>query len=156
MQLQADMLFEAVSRFKRLHLIELLVMMPHSETAAMKAILYYSQQSETEGCSVTDIAKRIHVSVPMVSKTVKRLREKGLIDYVSNQNDRRNVLLVVNSKGKEALKENAAIISSFISRTIARMESGEAEQLFCLFNKFYDCTEQELEQTSQKMKPNSK
>lgn len=150
MQLQADMLFEAVFRFKHLHLIERLGMMPHSETAAMKAILSYSQQSETKGCNVTDIAKRIHVSVPMVSKTVKRLREKGLIDYVSNQNDRRNVLLVVNSKGKEALKENAAIISSFISRTIARMESGEAEQLFCLFNKFYDCMEQELEQTSQK------
>lgn len=70
-----------------------------------------------EGSTVTEIAQRSLVVKQTVSRTVKELEEKGMVNATENKKDKRSELLELTTKGKQllvdALDENAHLRETY-------------------------------------------
>ncbi len=68
-------LFETARQFRQLGRVECLHLMPQNEMAVLKLVADSALQDQ-RGLSVSEMAQRLNVSVPLVSRTLKGLLEK--------------------------------------------------------------------------------
>lgn len=137
-----DRFYAATRRFKQLQLVERLGILPQGETAILQAV----QAGEAgDRCGVSDIARRLEVSPPAISRTLRHLRERGLVDGVTAPDDRRTVYLRLTAAGRAALEETRRTLDAFMRRALARLEPGEMEEFYRLLTKIYDSVKAELD-----------
>lgn len=129
-------LFETARQFRQLGRVECLHLMPQNEMAVLKLVAD-SALKDPRGLSVSEMAQRLNVSVPLVSRTLKRLREKGYIQSAADRLDRRSTRIVATLQGTRALEETMQRLQSFIRRVAGRMEEQELQQLQGLLEKLY-------------------
>lgn len=146
---ESERLFDAVSKFKHLDIVERLHLIPRSELVILKSVLD-AQEKGGANPSVSQIARKLYVSPPAISRKLKTLREKQLIETVTDEDDRRNTYLIATEKGKAALQENFNQVTAFLNRALARMEPEEIDQFYTLFNKIYESMRAELDRTAAK------
>ena len=74
----AQQVFELMCRFHHLRLPERIGMLPRAEHIVLEMLL----SDETKGGTTLNaacMARRMHISAPAVSRTMRRLRERGYI-----------------------------------------------------------------------------
>ena len=86
--------------------------------------------------SVTRAAEKLEVSSSAVSRTLGGLLEKTLVEREFDKNDRRNVRIVVNEKGKKVLDNFVNEAFMIIDRALKDFSDEEAELLYSLQNRF--------------------
>ena len=86
--------------------------------------------------TVADAAEKLAVSSSAVSRTLGGLLEKELVEREFDKNDRRNVRILVNEKGKQVLDNfvNEAFI--IIDQALKEFSDEETELLRELQNRF--------------------
>ena len=86
--------------------------------------------------TVAEAAEKLEVSSSAVSRTLGGLLEKDLVEREFDKNDRRNVRIVVNEKGKKVLDNfvNEAFI--LIDRALKDFSDEEIELMFELQRRF--------------------
>lgn len=67
-------------------------------------VLYFVKERQT----VSSLSKLIHVSIPRVTMILDSLEEKGLVERVRDENDRRIVYAVLTKKGKGDMDDEHA------------------------------------------------
>lgn len=72
---------------------------------------------------VTEISKRVHLSIGTISGTIFRLEEKGFIERMQSTDDRRKALLSLTPKGQDILQSTP---SPFPETFINNFEHGIA------------------------------
>ena len=144
MQKESERLFDAINKLKQLNMLERLELLPQSEAVILKAVMDMQNQGRPNP-SVSQIARDLFVSPPAISKKLKTLREKQLIETSTDENDRRNTYVILTDKGKKALQENFNQISSFLNRAFARLDPEEIDQFYVLFYKIFESMRAELD-----------
>lgn len=105
-----------------------------------------------QGVHVWELAKRTHVHPPAVSRTLRELEAKGLIERSIDPNDRRNVKVSPTSKGLEFFNHAEARAEAMLRRVQEKMGAENITQLVALCDRLCDILEEEHAQYDQSSK----
>lgn len=136
----------AMHNIGKLNLSDELNIMAKSEMIIISTIL----KSDDKEIRVCDIAKRLNVSTPAVSRTLSRLEQKGYIKRTIDKTDRRNTHIKTTQKGKDAFCLDMKIMSDFMNNSLKHLDSDEINQLICLVKKLQNGIESELQAITKK------
>ena len=118
MPTQEDRWFRTMHRFRQLNLAEALRLIPQGEMMVLKTIKEIEKEQGEQGCSVSAIARRLTISPPAVSRSVRHLREKGYLEAVTVERDRRGGYLKITPLGHEAMAQDLARIKAFMQLSL--------------------------------------
>ncbi len=157
-------LFHTFSQFRKLHFSSLMEDLNHSEFAILKAIAYeeiHPCRSTEVGnmnnrISTSDLAKKIRVSPPSISRSLKMMEEKELITRQINPNDRRNTYILLTENGKKKLLSAEQVMVEFTDSVLNQMDPEHLELLIQYLQDFYEISHKEFQARSEKMKKEQK
>jgi len=136
-------LITSVHRFKK-EKTELILFNLSQSEFFMLQIIKHSKKNEKPGIFVSELAKKLRVSAPAVSRMLGSLEERQFISRQIDLEDRRNTLVIITSQGEKVLKESEATMDDFTGRVISHMGYEKVAELLELFNSFVDVMEIEL------------
>lgn len=108
-----------------------------SEAVLLFAALDYTAEYG-EHITVAETARRLNVSMPSVSRSLKAMSEKGFIKRDLDENDRRSVRIIVTTAGEEKLRELLKRIFTVLDTTLEVFSDEELLQMIMLHNRFVD------------------
>lgn len=85
---------------------------------------------------MTDVSRHLLITKPAATQAVNRLVERGLVERVSDESDRRLVYIRPTEKGKELFEKELEKKLAFTDRVVARMGEENANQLVELLDRF--------------------
>ena len=100
-----------------------LMPLPHSEFEVIRTV------SDHAGITVSEVARMLALQPSNVSTTVRRLVERGLIERVPDENDRRSIRLRLTDEAREHKKMIDAVWVDGVRDQLAQMTADEAELL---------------------------
>lgn len=134
-------------RFKKLHMNELFPNISKGEFWALKMIQKATLKSESDcGVYVSTIAEHLKVTPSAISRMLKGLEEKELIERKVNKNDRRNTYVTLTEKGEMVARKVEAEVNELTNNVILAMGEEDSKTLIVLFNKLVDVMEAEIKQ----------
>lgn len=152
MNQNAHRLFHTFIQFRKLHFSSLITEMNHSEFSILKAIAYdeihcheTSTHTMNQKISTSDLAKKLHVSSPSVSRSLRGLEKKEYVIREISPSDRRNTYVILTDLGKEKLSQSEQVMMDFTNSVIAQMDPNQLEQLIQYMQNFFDISQSELE-----------
>ena len=97
-------LFTTMSQFHKLRFGDLFPDMTKADGATLMAIAHFNCGQEKK-ITTSGLAERMQVKSSAISRTLKNLEEKGLVERTVNKADRRNTYVELTEKGNVTLKE---------------------------------------------------
>jgi len=88
-----------------------------------------------------DIAKRIGIEGPTLTRTLDHLEAEGLVQRLPDPNDRRANRIKLTRKGDEALAEINAAADDLRTRLLARFDAEAIDKANIFIADFLDCLE---------------
>ena len=76
---------------------------------------------------VSDLAAAVKQPLPAVSRALRQLEQDGLIERITDPNDRRKTLVRITPEGEQARLAGEQAISGYFSRVMARLTPEELE-----------------------------
>ena len=95
---------------------------------------------------MTEISRQLMITKPAATQAVGKLVEKGLVERVQDENDRRVVYIRPTRLGETAFEEELEKKLEFMDHAVKRMGEEDANQLASLLNRFLTAAEEELEE----------
>ena len=140
-------------RFKKIHMDGIFPEISKGEFWTLKIIQKANLQNES-GCGVyvSTIAEHLKVTPSAISRMLKGLEEKGLIERKVNKNDRRNTYVTLTEKGKKVTKKVELEMNEFTKNVISSMGEEDSKTLIRLFNKLVDTMEAEIKRHNETKK----
>lgn len=118
-------------------------------TSALAALTLLFQEQRMEGdkpVRMTDVSRRLMISKPAATQVVNRLVENGLVERLSDENDRRVVYIRATEAGCAFYQEKMDRNLSLVDRVVDRMGASEAIVLADHLNAFFDSITAETEE----------
>lgn len=132
-------------RFKRIGMNSMFPEISKGEFFVLKMIHAGCKKSEeTNGIFVSHIAKHLKVTPSAVSRMLRGLEERGLIERKVDKDDRRNTYVLLTEKGDEIRQRIEDQMNEFSRDVIASMGQEESEQLLKLLDRLLDTMEAEI------------
>ena len=85
--------------------------------------------------TVNELASRMEVTVPAVSRTLRKLEERGLINRVTGEECKRNTFVVISDKGRRLFDENKETVEYMVSKLISALTPEEIENSIAFHKK---------------------
>jgi len=95
---------------------------------------------------MTDVSRQLMVTKPAATQAVNKLVEKGLIERVNDENDRRVVCIQPTEQGRAVFEQELEKRLAFMDRAVERMGEEDANQLVVLLDRFLSAVADELEE----------
>ena len=117
-------------------------------TSALAALTLLFQEEHLAGDTpvrMTDVSRRLAISKPAATQVVNRLVEKGLVERLSDENDRRVVYIRATDAGSAFYAEKMDRNLSMVDRVVNRMGEAEVYALAEHLNSFFDAISAETE-----------
>ena len=137
-------LYEALGRLKRLRISNLFPEMTKTDCMTLLAIDHFNKEKDDGVLTVSELAEKIHMKPSAVSRTLKGLDDRGLIERTVNRADRRNTYVTVSEKGHEEWKRMEAQGLAFAQAVFSRMSAEDVEHLISYVNRFASVAEEEI------------
>ncbi len=106
---------------------------------------FSSEHPEAEGIYVSEIAAQLRISSPAVSRTLRPLEAKGLIERFPDKNDRRNTFIRLTDKGEKTREEFFSGIGEYFNDVFARMGAEDMDHLLDLWERLCWIMEDEMQ-----------
>ena len=152
MNQNAHRLFHTFIQFRKLHFSSLINEMNHSEFSILKAIAYdeihcheTSTHTMNQKISTSALAKKLRVSPPSVSRSLRGLEEKNYITREISSSDRRNTYIVLTDLGKQKLSQSEQIMMDFTDSVVEQMNPDHLEKLIEYMQDFFDISQREFD-----------
>ena len=120
------------------------------ETAGMQAAFGLLFLRDADGAFVrtrmTDVSRQLDISKPAATQMVNRLVEQGMVERVSDENDRRVVYIRATEKGLGIVGARMEKNLALIDRVVDRMGEADANALASLLERFFDAMVAETEE----------
>lgn len=148
-------LFTMMHRFRRMQLAERLGMLPRSEHMILEMLLPCESCGGAGDASLSAacMARRLHISPPAVSRTVRSLRARGLIDAETDPDDRRNTRIRLTPAGHAVLQTDRGRMDALLEQAAARLTPGELDRFFETFDRLCTAVSEELDALDSNRKP---
>lgn len=108
-----------------------------AELSLMLCIARYKLE-ENSDITVAEAASRLNVSVPAISRLLKNLQERGIIDRRTDPTDRRSVRITATQQGRELFARNKHICIEIFDRVLKHFSDEELHKFAELQCKFAD------------------
>ena len=137
-------LCQALHRFGKLNTGQLIEMegLTQGEFFGLSMLREHLKE-HPEGMHVRELADKARVSPPRVSRMLRDMEEKGLIERRIDRDDRRNTYIVLTETGEAARQRTTARLSTFLDRVVDRMGLENVQTMIDLWNRFSDILEDE-------------
>lgn len=99
-----------------------------------------------ERIRMTDVSRQLMITKPAATQAVNKLVEKGLVERVNDENDRRVVYIRPSEGGRRIFEDELEKKLMFIDRAVNRMGEEDANQLVALMDRFLSAVSDELEE----------
>lgn len=99
-------------------------------------LLFNELNGENQRVRMTDVSKYLLITKPAATQAVNRLVERGLVERVSDESDRRVVYIQPTDAGKELFQRELEIKLAFIDHVVERMGKTDADRLVELLDRF--------------------
>lgn len=109
-----------------------------------KIYSFSSEHPQAQGLYVSEIAAQLKVSSPAVSRTLRSLEEKELIERIPDKKDRRNTFIRLTDKGEKTREEVFSGICRYFDDVFARMGGEDMESLLNLVERLSFIMEDEI------------
>lgn len=106
-----------------------------SEVILMFAALDYADDNG-ENITVAEAARRLGVSMPAVSRSLKGLSEKGLVKRDHDKNDHRSVRIVVTETGEDKIRGFLRYAFATLDKALSVFSDKELVQMIELQERF--------------------
>ena len=143
-KLQAEFM-KAAHRLKKDRMEFLFEEISQREFMMLERIIGH-ESTPDKGIFVSELAQLLHVSTPAVSRMLKSLEDKKLIQRTVDSADRRNTMIFVTPFGFEVLEKQEAILDQMMGSVVRKMGYEKMEQLISLWNCLADHIEKEIEE----------
>ena len=114
------------------------------EFILIAAFLKYEERHNGKHITVNELANELDVSIPAVSRTLKNLETRGLINRETDKDCRRNTLVIITEDGMQLFKQNEDRIRYLTSRILEQFTEEEIDLLLNLRKKVEQTMEKEI------------
>ena len=134
----------SMDRLSRIKSDGVIIGMTPSEFSVLCCTEQYPRKNNGTAASVAEIAARMGVSVPAVSRTLRSLQERSLIERRVDEDDRRSVRVTITEEGREQLRDNMTRVVAALNRILSVFTEDEMRTIAELYSKFASTTEKQL------------
>ena len=145
--------FQTMDTYRRLNWDSLLKGVSGREVQFLKTIeRFHWTHPEVPGVYVNDLAEKLGVTKSAVSKMLRHLEERGLIERRVDPDNRRNTFVCLTEEGFAMGERQRENYDAFLMRVVDSL--GEARYLEILggVRELTQCMERELERTNESKK----
>lgn len=114
----------------------LIIGMTPGELALVYNAALCSKLSGGDMLTVAEMAESLHVSVPAISRTLKNLENKGFVERIADECDRRSIRISVTESGRELLMLNLRRSADVMDKALSTFSDEELRSMARLQNKF--------------------
>lgn len=139
-----DEIIEYMLYPKKLPLSVLLNDISCGEFVLIAAFLRYEEANQGKHITVNELACELDVSIPAVSRMLKKLEMKNLILRETDKDCRRNTLVVITDNGLRLFKENENTIRNLATRILNQFTEEEIDLMLNLSKKTESILENEI------------
>ncbi len=134
----------SMERLSRIKSDGVIIGMTPSEFSVLCCTELFPKKNSGTAASVADIAACMGVSVPAVSRTLRSLQERALIERTVDEYDRRSVRVTITQEGRDQLRDNMARVVETLNRILSVFTEDEMRTVAKLYGKFALATEKQL------------
>ena len=116
----------------------------------MLEIIERENGNREQGVLASDIAKRLRITAPAVSKMLRSMEEKGYVERRVDEKDRRNTRVSITPDGKEAEQQVRRQMQEFITGVIERLGEERTKELIHLMNRYTEILQEENQNRKRK------
>ena len=87
---------------------------------------------------VSDLAAAVKQPLPAISRALRQLEQDGLIERITDPNDRRKTLVRITPKGYELCRQCEQALRDYFASVLARLEPEQAAQMDALRGALMD------------------
>ncbi len=135
-------LFKAMHQFHKLRLGDIMPDISGADFWTMRNIM---DKGEDGKITISELAKKTMVLPSAISRTLKRLEEKGYVERTVNKNDRRNTYAEITDRGREVAQEVREIMRDYGEAVLSKLDEEELSMLISYLNNIYDIAKKEIE-----------
>lgn len=135
-------LFKAMHQFHKLRLGDIMPDISGADFWTMQNIM---DKGEDGKITISELAKKTRVLPSAISRTLKRLEEKGYVERTVNKNDRRNTYVEITDRGREVAQEVREIMRDYGEAVLSKFDEEELSMLISYLNNIYDIAKKEIE-----------
>lgn len=144
LELMKDFL-RAGDRFRKMDLGSLHPGITHGEFMVLERIHSYSRQyGEIYGAHVSDLVRELEISPPALSRMLRSLEQKGLLERESDREDRRNTCVCLTGQGRQMRENGHRMLVEFARVTVEHMGEAQMRELICLWNRLADVLQEQI------------
>lgn len=136
-------LYEAMMEFRKLKFFKVFPGVTAMEHHTLKAIDVCSEHDEN--VKISHVVAKMEIPAPGVSRIIRHMEEKGLVERRVDPSDRRNTFVSMTEEGREIFDRCERIIEELGDRVFARMGEDRCEALVQGVRDFVKYTEEEIE-----------
>lgn len=137
-------LFTTMSQFHKLRFGDLFPGMTKMDGATLMTIAHFNCEKNRK-ITTSGLAEEMQVKSSAISRTLKNLEEKGLIERTVNKADRRNTYVELTERGNVVLKECKNTVDELMEAVFTRMKQEDVEELIKYLEELYQITRTEIE-----------
>lgn len=138
--------FSVMHQFHKLNMAEMFpANLTKMDGITLMSIEHFNGEKTEEKITISELAEKIHTKSSAVSRTLKSLEEKGLVERQVNKADRRNTYVEVTGPGRDVMKECFEIMDDFSRAVIAKMNADDMERLVGYLDELYQVSKHEIE-----------
>ena len=141
-----------VEGFRRTNLFCIVPGLGQNDYAVLKAIEREMKEDSEEGIRVSELARICGCHVPLVSRSLRILEEKGLIRRTVDRKDRRNTFVSLTPEGQRAREEADCILADFTDAVFERMGKEHVHEFNSMLMNFLEMIGRELEKRNEDAK----
>lgn len=144
-----EQLITAQHRFMKMHRDFCFTGLRKSEFVMLE-IIERENGNREQGVLASDIAKRLRITAPAVSKMLRSMEEKGYVERRVDEKDRRNTRVSITPDGKEAEQQVRRQMQEFITGVIERLGEERTKELIHLMNRYTEIMQEENQNRKRK------
>ena len=130
--------------FKQLRIAGKLNTLPSNGHMILGMIIANEKKQGTACISCTDLAKHLSVSTAAISRSLKHLREAGLVETNIDSNDRRGAIISITELGRKTMYDDCKRLEEVMQKATANIPKEQLENFFSTFDMIYNGISNEL------------
>ena len=130
--------------FKQLRIAGKLNTLPSNGHMILGMIIANEKKQGTACISCTDLAKHMSVSTAAISRSLKHLREAGLVETNIDSNDRRGAIISITELGRKTMYDDCKRLEEVMQKATANIPKEQLENFFSTFDMIYKGISNEL------------
>lgn len=143
-------MFMTLYRFRQVHLSKLTGNMSKGEYYSLEALQqYHTTHPDSKGMYVSSLAKRLRISPPAVSRMLKSLEEKGLVERTVDASNRRNTYIRLTDHGAHMTRQVRSRMQFLVERVYDQFGEEDMRTMIALLNRLVDTAEKEIQAISE-------